>query len=198
MSILRERTDLDKKPIWYLFLASNILILLGCAITWILCIRENFNHDTILIPGVVCNIIALAACGLFIWFEAKSTMPKAVHFQRKWLYWYLSSIIVFVVAIIFSFIYIFIYRKNTTNPASDRRQWSLIIYFVITGILSLVSIGLQRYARFRIDLDIYRRTHGELPKKDEIEKDKAKFKKQQDDNRESIPSSGLADSIDKQ
>ncbi|XQP55392.1 MAG: DUF5453 family protein [Mycoplasmoidaceae bacterium] len=192
---MRERTDLDKKPIWYLFLAANVTVLLGCAITWILCTRPNFNYNTVLIPGVVCNIAALLMCGVFIWFEAKNTMPKAVHFQRKWLYWYLASMIVFIVAIIFNFIYIFIYRNNRTNP-DDIRQWSLIIYFVITGVLTLVSIGLQRYARFKIDLDIYRRTHGELPKKEEMEKDKAKLEKQNDDQQ--MPSSGLADTIDKQ
>lgn len=195
MAILRERTDLDKKPIWYLFLAANVVVLLGCAITWIICTRPNLNFKTILIPSVVCNIVALLMCGLFIWFEAKTTMPKAVHFQRKWLYWYLAALIVFVVAIIFNFIYIFIYMGNI--KPTDRRQWSLIIYFVITGVLTLVSIGLQRYARYKIDLDIYRRTHGELPKKEEMEKDKAKLEKQETKDSQ-MPSSGLADSIDKQ
>ncbi|MCQ3908127.1 MAG: hypothetical protein MJ200_00770 [Mycoplasmoidaceae bacterium] len=55
---------------------------------------------------------------------------------------------------------------------------------------------MQRYARYKIDLDIYRRTHGELPKKEEMEKDKAKLEAKEQDKKD-MPTSGLADSIGK-
>lgn len=196
MAILRESTDLDKKPVWYLFLASNVLVLLGCVITYIIFARATTNQGSIyFVPSLVCNIVAIILCGLFIWLEAKNTMPKAVHFQRKWLWWYLSALIVFVCSIIFNFAFLMIYYNTTWTPGSD--LWPLIIYMVVTGVLTLIAIGLQRYARFKIDLDIYRRKHGELPKKEEIEKDKAKVEKQQAKQDEKA-SSGLADIIDKQ
>ncbi len=72
---------------------------------------------------------------------------------------------------------------------------------VITGVLTLVAIGLQRYARYKIDLDIYKRTHGGQPKKEEIEKDKAKAEKakvKQSKKQKPMASSGLSESIDKQ
>ena len=37
----------------------------------------------------------------------------------------------------------------------------LIIYLVIPVLLTLLSVGINRYARFRIDLDVYRRKHGQ-------------------------------------
>lgn len=191
MAILRERTDLDKKPIWYLFLAANVVVLLGTVVTYVLFRKNIPNTMTIFVPTIVCNIVGLVLCGLFIWFEAKSTMPKAVHFQRKWLWWYLAALIIFVVAIIFNFIYLLIF--NSMYWGGNQQTWPLIIYMVITGVLTLVSIGIQRYARYKIDLDIYRRKHGELPKKEEMEKDQAKAEKAKGE-----ASSGLADSIDKQ
>ncbi len=192
MAILRERTDLDKKPTWYIFLAANVIVLLGCAITYVLFRQPDLKNTFVnYLPSILCNIIALVLCGLFIWFEAKNTMPKAMHFQRKWLYWYLAALIVFVVAIIFNFIFLIIF--NSYYFWSNQQTWPLIIYLVITGVLTLIAIGLQRYARFKIDLDIYRRTHGELPKKEEMEKDQAKAEKTKVE-----ASSGLADTIDKQ
>ncbi|MCQ2956707.1 MAG: DUF5453 family protein [Mycoplasmoidaceae bacterium] len=72
---------------------------------------------------------------------------------------------------------------------------------VITGVLTLVAIGLQRYARYKIDLDIYKRNRGEQPKKEEIAKDKAKAEKdkaKQDKKQKPMASSGLSEEIDKQ
>ncbi|MCQ3907687.1 MAG: hypothetical protein MJ219_02925 [Mycoplasmoidaceae bacterium] len=64
-------------------------------------------------------------------------------------------------------------------------------------MLTLVAIGLQRYARFKIDLDIYRRTHGELPKAEEIAKEE---KKQQEKAEKSSgqATSGLSETIGKE
>lgn len=195
MAILREQTDLDKKPTWYIFLAANVIVLLGCAITYILYCQDNIKNTMInYVPSIVCNIIALVLCGFFIWIEARTTMPKAVHFQRKWLRWYLAAMIAFVCSIIFNFIFLIIFNLLIFWP--DKQTWPLIIYMVITGVLTLVAIGLQRYARYKIDLDIYRRKHGELPKKEEIEKDKKKAEKEKGEK--PTVTSGLADSISKQ
>lgn len=206
---MREKTDLDKKPTWYLFLAANVLVLLGCVITYVLLVQPEVTNTPInFVPSIVCNLISLVLCGFFIWLESKNTMPQAVHFQRKWLKWYLAALIVFVGAIVFNFIFLVVFLTQTGFFWPSKVTWPLIIYMVITGVLTLVSIGLQRYARYKIDLDIYRRKHGELPKKEEIEKDEAKVEKEieskmQDKKKKEIDStpkasSGLADSIDNQ
>ncbi|MBQ0045366.1 MAG: DUF5453 family protein [Mycoplasma sp.] len=196
MPILRDKTDLDKKPTWYIFLAANVVVLLGCAITYILFSQTDIKNTLVIyVPCIVCNIIALILCGFFIWIEARTTMPKAVHFQRKWLWWYLAAMIVFVCSIIFNFIFLIVFNLFYW-PGPDKQTWPLIIYIVVTGVLTLIAIGLQRYARYKIDLDIYRRKHGELPKKKEIEKDQKKASKAKDDK--PTATSGLADSIGKQ
>lgn len=199
MAILRERTDLDKKPTWYLFLISNVIILIGCAVTFALFYNNQPDSPVLFVPSIVCDLVALLLCGFFVWLEAKGIMNKAMHFRRKWLGWYLAALIVFIVAIIFSFIFIVIFRTAYYDQHSSlhSQKWPLIIYIVITGVLTLVSIGLQRYARFKIDLDIYKRTHGELPKKEELDKEQAKQEKKEAKQKDKA-SSGLADSIDKQ
>lgn len=194
MALFRETTDLDKKPTWYLFLAANVIVLLGCAITWILFKQEPVQYNLTLIPTLVCNIVALILCGVFIYLEAKGIMAKVAHFRKKWLYWYLAAMIVFVVAILFCFIFIFIFKGSHHDLDDGMRQTMLIIYFTITGVLTLVSVGLQRYARFKIDLDIYRRLHGEMPKKEEEIKERSKAPS----DSSAQPTSGLTDEINNQ
>lgn len=198
---MRERTDLDKKPTWYLFLASNVIVFIGVVVTFALFKKPDVADNIVLwVPTIVCNLVALALCAIFIWLEAKGIMNKAVHFQRKWLYWYLSALIVFVVAVIFSFVFLVVFKMNFFNMRSEKYsyEWKpLIADIVVTGVLSLVSIGLQRYARYKIDLDIYKRNRGELPKKEEMEKDKAKAEKAEAKS-DAKASSGLADSISKE
>ncbi len=203
MALMREHTDLDKKPTWYLFLTANVVVFLGAIITFVLFKQPEVSNDIIkFVPTIVCNLSSMVFCGFFIWLEAKGIMNKAMHFQRKWLYWYLAALIVYLVAIIFSFTYLIIYRTFYFQPSAWQGQWwPLIIDMVITGLLTLTAIGLQRYARFKIDLDIYRRTHGGQPKKDEIAKDKAKAEKAKQKKAKSnkpMASSGLSESIDKQ
>ena len=189
---MRERTDLDKKPTWYLFLAANVIVFIGAIVTYVLFRQANVADKMInFVPTLVCNLVGLGLCGLFIWLEAKGIMNKAMHFQRKWLYWYLTALIIFVVSIIFSFAYFAIFRTKFFDPSSSvfEKTWPLIIDVVLVGVLTLVSIGFQRYARYKIDLDIYKRNRGELPKKEEMEKDKAKLEKQEaKQNDEQAPS----------
>lgn len=195
---MRERTDLDKKPTWYLFLFANVAVFIGAIVTLVL--FKNGPVDTVVnfVPTLVCNLVALVACGFFIWLESKGIMNKVAHFRRKWLWWYLVAIIVFIVAIIFTFVFYWVYRQFYFAPNGP--TWKVMIANpVVAGVLTLVSIGLQRYARYKIDLDIYKRNHGELPKKEEMEKDRAKQEKAQaKQDTKSKASSGLADSIDKQ
>lgn len=194
MAILRDRTDLDKKPTWYIFLAANVVMLLGCALTWILYTRDSVQYTVTLIPTLICNIVSIILCGIFLWLEAKGIMAKVAHFRKKWLYWYLAAMIVFIVAIIFNFVFTFIYNGwHPSHKEEDLAKILLITYFVITALLTLVSIGLQRYARFKIDLDIYRRTHGENPRQEEIKKQEPKV-----DSTTPQATSGLSETIEKQ
>lgn len=175
---MRERTDLDKKPTWYLFLFANVLVVLGCAITWIMCVQPDVQVNILYVPTLVCNLVSIVLAALFMYFEAKNTMPQVVHFQRKWLWWYLVAIIIFVVALLFDIIF-FVLCSNKMPHTMPGYQTYLIVLLVVTGVLTLAAMGIQRYARFKIDLDIYRRKHGEMVKKQEEEKDKAKLAEKQ-------------------
>jgi len=196
MGILRERNDLDKKWTWYLFLLANVCVLIGCAATWMMVARGQAH--LLYLPTIICNLIAIVLAGLFMYMEAKDTMPKAVHFQKKWLWWYLAALIVFCVSIIFNAVW-YVLMINDNFARAKSQQWVLIVYFVITGVLTLVAIGFQRYARFRIDLDIYRRKHGQNPKAKDDAKEEAKAKAKQEKVKksDSKATSGLLDEIDK-
>ena len=198
MPILRERTDLDKKPTWYLFLTANVLVLLGCAITFALFYNDTFktNNATQYVPTLVCNLVALVFAGIFIWLEAKGIMNKVMHFRKKWLWFYLAALIVFVIAVIYTFVFLFIFVHFYWSD--DAGKSVLIADIVVAGVLTLIAIGIQRYARFKIDLDMYRRTHGEVPKAEENAKEEKKQEAKIDQPTQDQPTSGLVDSIDKQ
>ncbi|GHU31495.1 hypothetical protein FACS1894166_03050 [Bacilli bacterium] len=73
----------------------------------------------------------------------------------------------FAVTIVFSVIY-FSLTKPMINSLVDKK-WEIapsvnLVYglgFGIVALFSLISIGFYRYTRFKIDLTLYRRRHGE-------------------------------------
>lgn len=190
MPIGRERTELDKKPTWFIFVGANFSVVLGCAVTWILLAR-NEGQGLVWIPTLVCNLVGLILCGLFMWFELKDIAPKIMHFQKKWLWIYIVAAIFFILSIIFNVLFFTLYLAEKYTPG-ESPMWPLIVYFVITAVLTLVSIGVQRYARFKIDLDVYKRKRGQMPQ--EKKEEKPAESKPKDDKPKA--SGGLVDQID--
>ena len=172
MENTKNKNELSKKPTWYLFALCNIIVLIGCVATYAMAIKTDTDLGKLFIPTLVCNLIAVALAILFVYLEQRLIMPKQMHFQRKWLKFYLAAIIIFVCAIVFNSIF-FVACINKTS-SFDKKSWQLIVHLVVTGVLTLVAIGFQRYARFKIDLDIYRRNHGEEIKQDDKPKKEPK------------------------
>lgn len=163
----KNKSELTKKPWWYLFLIANILVVLGCAITYFLFKKIDngtSNFQQIFLPTLICNILSFLVLGFFIVLEYRDIVPKQMHFQKKWIYIYVFSICIFFVAIVFSAIFYIFMRDNwITNWNNELKQIMLIVYLVVPALLTLVSVGINRYARFGIDFDVYRRKHGQNP-----------------------------------
>jgi len=203
------RSELGKKPYWYLFLLANLIVIIGCAITFAYMYKSTAQSAPLLyLATLICNILAVIPAGFFVWLELKDLSPKIMHFQRKWLKFYIISASFFVAAIIFNAIFFCICgQRQEFMPGSDKK-WVWIIYLVITIVLTLVAIVFQRYARYRIDLDVYRRKHGEeIKQKEDLAKAKAeeeKAKKPEEIKTHEIkdstidkPTGGLVEQMDK-
>ena len=193
----KDVSILNKKPIWYIFLLANVIILVSCFITWGMIFKGLSN--SLHLPILICNLLATALVALFLLIEYRNTIPKIVHFQKKWLWWYLSAITIFVLSIIFNFTFYYfaIQNSNFKQLKTHRTNWKFLLHIIVISILTLVSIALQRYARFRIDLDIYRRIHGQTPSQDKKQqKIKNKTKSVDKDDTKNI-SSGLLQGMDK-
>lgn len=167
MDMSKNKKELTKKPWWYLFLIANILVILGCAITYFLFKKIDSGatiFQQIFLPTLICNILSFLVLGFFVVLEYRDIIPKQMHFQKKWIYIYIVSICIFFIAIVFSTIFFIFIRDNwITNWNSDLKQIMLIVYLLVSTVLSLLSVGINRYARFGIDLDVYRRKHGQSP-----------------------------------
>jgi hypothetical protein len=83
--------------------------------------------------------------------------------------------------------------------------------FGISAFLTLISIGLYRYGKYRIEIAMYKRRHGEIIKQQEgVSKEKTKLqnlsedeitiKRQEHDDHSSIvtPTSNLINNVDKE
>lgn len=167
MDMCENKRELIKKPWWYLFLIANILVILGCTITYFLFKKNDTgapNFQQIFLPALICNILSFLVLSFFVVLEYRDIIPKQMHFQRKWIYIYIISICIFFSAIVFSTIFFIFIRNNwITNWNIDLKQTMLILYLAVSALLTLISIGINRYARFGIDLDVYRRRHGQNP-----------------------------------
>lgn len=199
--------QIKTKWTWYLFLVANVFLVLGVAITWIL-FHESFEFSIIILPISILGILGIITMIVFYWFESKELILIRQHVNKKWFNYYLLAGIAYIFNLIITFALVFI--DINVIPDFFRMQMFIII-FVVVALISLISIGLYRYGRFRIDLDLYRRKRGEELKKikaKELEKlqhrnmKSSKYKniKKQDgknNDNEQIASSGLTNKIEK-
>lgn len=192
-----DKSELGKKPFWYLFLLANVIVVIGCAVTFALIYKQtDTKKELLVLPTAICNVVAVIPAGFFIWLELKDISPKVMHFQKKWLKFYIVSASFFVATILFNALFFIIASKY--ESAYSTKRWMWIIYLVISLVLSLISIAFQRYARYRIDLDVYRRRHGEEIKDNEPKKpEEAKSEKPVEPSDVKTPTGGLLDQMDK-
>ncbi|MDE6476662.1 MAG: hypothetical protein K2L48_00435 [Mycoplasmoidaceae bacterium] len=92
----------------------------------------------------------------------------------------------FAFSIFFAIVYLFFYRISDSISTDT----FFIIGFAITALLTLIAIGLYRYAKYKIDLTIYLRKHGKDTKAEEKKESKS-------NDSSSQASSGLTDAIKK-
>jgi hypothetical protein len=102
--------------------------------------------------------------GVFYFFDARDIYLIRQHIPRKYFYSYFISGFIFVFNLIVIFVYIALIHQIEQAIDKDVQLKTNIIFgilFGIAAIVSLVTIGMYRYAKFRIDLTLYRRRHGE-------------------------------------
>ena len=162
--IVPNRKEINRGWTWYIFVIANFLIVLGVAITWIVFSVEGTNIQLAFLPTLICNLCSLLIIGLFIFFENKQISPKIHHFQKKWLKFYIISMLVYFIAFILSIVSFLLVSIGGLKPnvAADASMITTIyiIFFSLVAVISAISTGIYRYARFKIDLDLYRRKRG--------------------------------------
>ena len=150
---------------WYIYLACNILVVLGAAISWI--VYEWGSNDKCYIPTLVCNLVSLGGFVVFMIFEAKDIKLKMFHTKKKWIHFIIAGACVYAAIIIMTSLIVAFPVVKTGNNL----PLTLICSFAVSGGISLVDIGLYRYGRFHIDKDIFARKHGVIVK-EQIEAEK--------------------------
>lgn len=171
---------------WYLLIGACFLLLLGIALSWILITRSVISSQVYYLPSLICSLLSICLLISFVYFDTKDFNLLKYHVPKKIFNLYFSSIAVFAFSILFAIIYLFFYRISE----SISTDVFFIIGFVITAILTLIAIGLYRYAKYKIDLTIYLRKHGKDTKAEETKKDVPV-------DSSSKASSGLTDAIKK-
>lgn len=170
---------------WYLLLGACFLLLLGIALSWILITRNVISSQIYYLPSLICSLISICLLISFVYFDTKDFNLLKFHVPKKVFNIYFASIFIFALSILFAIIYLFFYRLSQ-NISTDV---FFIIGFIISAVLTLIAIGLYRYAKYKIDLTIYLRKHGKDTKTDET--------KSKPSNSSSQASSGLTDAIKK-
>lgn len=76
--------------------------------------------------------------------------------------------VIFVIVVLFILSYTTIWVNLVWNSEPDKKRDMIffIVLISVTGLLTLISIGLYRYARLKIDLDILKRRKGEQQNSD--------------------------------
>jgi hypothetical protein len=145
-------------------MAANVLIIMGIAITWGIFGKIGNTNNVSYIPIIVCNILSGALMGLFYFFDSREIYLVRQHIPRQYFTLYFLGGFIFVFNLIFVFIMIgFIDQIFEAFNQSSRVNVSFGIIFGISALISLVTIGVYRYARYKIDLTLYLRRRGKTP-----------------------------------
>ncbi|MDR3257417.1 MAG: DUF5453 family protein [Mycoplasmataceae bacterium] len=148
---------------WYLFLIANILVVVGISISWGINGR-GVDITYAWIPVVICNCIAIILIALFYFFDSKEIYLVKQHVPQKYFKLYFVAGFVFIANLIFIFTFIAC-LKFISSPTIWGQNWLIngpyAILFGVSALISLISVGLYRYARFKIDLTLLRRRRGE-------------------------------------
>jgi hypothetical protein len=165
-------------------------------------------------------VIAALLLVVFYYLDSKELILIRQHVPYKYFTIYFVAGFVFIASLIFCFIFgnqNIIYRvaaSIASNKSPTITAWNAAygILFGVTAFLSLISIAFYRYARYCIDLTLYRRRHGELAKtEEEIRNQKIKdsnltedeYKKMReetptDNSGITTPTAGLIKHVDKE
>jgi hypothetical protein len=147
-----------------LFLAANVLLTIGIAIGW-----GTLGHGApnAYIPIAICNGLGIICIGLFYYFDAKEIYLIRQHVNVKYFRYYFIAGFIFVANVIFISIYsASIDSIKRTFDTEHAINATLGILFGVSSLVSLISIGVYRYARFKIDLALAKRRHGESIKEE--------------------------------
>lgn len=209
---MNNKTSPNDTPIkwtWYLFLFTNIVLLTGIGISWVIIANNGAVQSHWYVSIVVCDIISMGLAMIFYYFETKELFYLKMHVPHQCFYYYLSSGIIFLIALLFTMVMTPSITKISPGYTNITLPFALL--FGITGFLTLISIGLYRYGKFKIEVAIYKRRHGEminkqeetLKEKDELQKlsdDEIKNKRQEHESYSSVstPTSNLISNVDKE
>ena len=152
-----------KDRIDYLFFVANVLIFLGCAITTILFVKKTrINRDWyFLLPTMICNFFSFIFVGWFLFKKTKNILYQTFHFQKKWLYFYMLGITLYLIAFLFDSVFCMTAKSNIKWNWSEKTiQICLAIYVVLVMLLTSLAIFFQRFAQGKIDYEIEQKRHG--------------------------------------
>jgi hypothetical protein len=115
----------------------------------------------------VFNILAIIAVGLFYFLDLKDMILIKQHLKKSTLTIYFAAGFIFIGAVLFSFIYnMFIpniaAQLNDGHAATPETiRITYIIDFAVACAITLLAVAMYRYAKYKIDLTIFRRRRGE-------------------------------------
>jgi hypothetical protein len=121
------------------------------------------STNTAYISTIVCNIVAIIIIGLFYFFDAKEIYLVKQHVPHKYIRLYFVPGFIFITNLIFVFTYIALIDKiKSAFDSTIEINAAFGILFGITALISLITIGIYRYARYKIDLSIHLRRRGQM------------------------------------
>lgn len=143
---------------WYLLLGACFLVVFGVALTWILIRKEVISSQIYYLPSLICSLIAIGCLIGFVYLDTKDFSLLKYHVPKKNFNIYFGGIATIAFSIIFSIVYLFFYQIAIKN--GSHTDAFFLAGLIVTAILTLLGIGVYRYAKYKIDLAVYLRKHG--------------------------------------
>jgi membrane protein YdbS with pleckstrin-like domain len=142
-----------------LFILANIIIIIGVAISWTLVLKgSEAERDTVIspslpyIPMIICYLLSIGIWFITYWFNGKDIfLIKGVVKQLNLKQYMIANVMFLVNIILIATLFLVFSRTDIQTNIKYG------ITFGVGAFISLIVIGLYRYAIYKMEVVMYKR-----------------------------------------
>jgi len=162
---IEEENSLSFRWTKHVFLLANVLIIIGIGISWAVAntTHTNYSNNWIytILPVMICSILSLGLWFLSFYYSHKDIKIISASIHKKYIKLFELGNILFLLFVFIASGCFVVFNIIFISNGYLGIKWSYIITLVVSAVLSLPVVAINRYALFCSEYELYKKRYGE-------------------------------------